>query len=63
MIENMVEVALHDIVTFEALGIDTIGRPSNLMKMGDVDSTGQMIIDGEPYQVASVASLKRSSTG
>ena len=63
MIENMVEVALHDIVTFEALGIDTIGRPSNLMKMGDVDSTGQMTIDGQTYQVASVASLKRNSTG
>ena len=63
MIENMVEVALHDIVTFEALGVDTIGRPSNLMRMGDVDSNGQMTIDGETYQVASVASLKRNSTG
>lgn len=63
MIENMVEVALHDIVTFEALGVDTLGRPSNLMRMGDVDSNGQMTVDGQTYQVASVASLKRNSTG
>ena len=63
MIENMVEVALQDIVTFDALGVDSIGRPSNLMKMGDVDSNGQMTVDGETYQVASVASLKRNSTG
>lgn len=63
MIENMVRVAVKDITTFEALGVDSIGRPSNLMKMGDVDSNGQMIIDGKPYQVASVASLKRNSTG
>ena len=63
MIENMVAVALHDIITYNELGVDNIGQPSNLMRMGDVDTNGEMTIDGETFKVQSVAAMKQRYKG
>lgn len=59
MIQNMVESALHDIVTYEALGVDRLTAPSNLMSMGEVNN-GIMNIDGTDYRVQALEDVKRS---
>lgn len=60
MIQSMVENALHDIVSYEALGIEEMSRPSSLPEMGTVDSNGKLTVQGVSgtFKVQSLASAK-----
>jgi hypothetical protein len=62
MITNMVENSLHDIVTYDALGIDRATAPSSLPAMGTTDNNNRFMVDGTEYQAEDLEDVIRRRT-
>ena len=57
MITKMVENALHDIVTYDALGIDKATAPSSLPSMGTVRDDDTFMVNGVEYTTEKLEDL------